>query len=58
MLITIPDTGDLGFNETDFLVRLDILEITFLYFMAERGCLKGGFLLTISDSNNFCAKLD
>lgn len=36
MLITIPDTGDLGFNETDFLVQLDILEITFLYFMARK----------------------
>lgn len=36
MLITIPDTEDLGFNETDFLVRLDILEITFLYFTARK----------------------
>lgn len=62
---TMPDTlasGSLGSNEIDFglarfygeTVPIGNYVLYVLYFM-ERGV---GFLLTISNSNNFCAKLD
>lgn len=65
MLITMPDTlvGSLSSNEIDFglarfygeTVPIGNYVLYVLYFMTRKEGV--GFLITISNSNNFCAKL-